>query len=69
MPLCDLVVGTEEEIHILGGGLAVSAAGLICIGYAPQPVLLYFGLALLALGSCTPAGRPHASTSASPLAR
>ena len=41
----------HSEIHILGGGLAVSAAGLICIGYAPQPVLLYFGLALLALGS------------------
>ena len=39
------------RIHILGGGLIVSAAGLICIGYAPQPVLLYFGLALLALGS------------------
>jgi MFS family permease len=41
----------HSEIHILGAGLAISAVGLTCIGYAPAPTLLYFGLAALALGS------------------
>ena len=40
-----------SEIHILSGGLAASAVGLVCIGYAPHPWLLYVGLAALALGS------------------
>ena len=41
----------HSETHILGAGLAFSVVGLICIGYAPQPALLYLGLAGLALGS------------------
>jgi len=41
----------HSEIHVLGAGLAISAVGLLCIGYAPQPVVLYLGLAALALGS------------------
>ena len=41
----------HSEIHVLSAGLAVSAVGLMCIGYAPQPALLYIGLAALALGS------------------
>lgn len=40
-----------SEISILSAGLAFSAVGLVCIGYAPQPWLLYVGLAALALGS------------------
>ena len=41
----------HSETKILGAGLAFSVVGLICIGYAPQPSLLYLGLAGLALGS------------------
>ena len=41
----------HSEISILGAGLAFSAIGLVCIGYAPHPSLLYVGLAALALGS------------------
>ncbi|MEO7599496.1 MAG: MFS transporter [Opitutus sp.] len=41
----------HSETRILGAGLAISAVGLVCIGYAPQPALLYVGLAALALGS------------------
>ena len=41
----------HSEISILGAGLAFSAVGLVCIGYAPHPWLLYVGLAALALGS------------------
>jgi MFS family permease len=40
-----------NETRILGLGLAFSIIGLIGIGYAPQPTLLYLGLAALALGS------------------
>jgi MFS family permease len=40
-----------SEIHILSAGLAISAIGLACIGYAAAPLLLYLGLAALALGS------------------
>ncbi len=41
----------HSEITILSGGLAASVAGLLCIGFAPEPWLLYAGLAALALGS------------------
>lgn len=41
----------HTETAILMGGLAFSIVGLLCIGYAPQPWLLYLGLAALALGS------------------
>jgi MFS family permease len=41
----------HSEVHILTAGLGVSAIGLVCIGLAPQPSLLYVGLAALALGS------------------
>jgi MFS family permease len=41
----------HSEIHILAAGLGISAAGLVCVGLAPQPLELYLGLAALALGS------------------
>lgn len=41
----------HSEIGILSAGLAASVAGLLCIGFAPEPWLLYAGLAALALGS------------------
>lgn len=41
----------HSEIHILTAGLGFSAIGLLFIGYAPHPGLLYIGLAALALGS------------------
>lgn len=40
-----------DEIRILGLGLAASCAGLLLIGFAPAPWMLYAGLAALALGS------------------
>ncbi len=40
-----------DEIRVLRSGLVCTAAGLLLIGYAPQPWMLYTGLACLALGS------------------
>jgi MFS family permease len=40
-----------SETKILVAGLAASAVGLVCIGCAPHPSLLYLGLTFLALGS------------------
>jgi MFS family permease len=40
-----------DEIRVLTSGLVFSALGLLAIGFAPAPWVLYFGLALLALGS------------------
>ncbi|MEO5960647.1 MAG: MFS transporter [Opitutaceae bacterium] len=40
-----------DEIRVLASGLAVTAVGLMVIGYAHRPWLLYVGVALLALGS------------------
>jgi MFS family permease len=40
-----------DEIPVLISGLAISAVGLLVIGYAGWPWLLYFGVAVLALGS------------------
>jgi MFS family permease len=40
-----------DEIRVLGSGLLVSVAGLLAIGFAPAPWVLYLGLALLAIGS------------------
>lgn len=40
-----------DEIPVLAAGLAITAAGLLLIGFAPRPGLLYLGVALLALGS------------------
>lgn len=42
---------TVDEIRVLQGGLVASIAGLLCIGLAAQPWLLYVGLGLLALGA------------------
>lgn len=39
------------ETRVLAGGLLVSTAGLLFIGFAPSPVWLYAGVGLLALGS------------------
>jgi MFS family permease len=41
----------HSETSILVAGLLASAAGLLCIGFAPRPIALYLGLAALALGS------------------
>ncbi|MSU69711.1 MAG: MFS transporter [Opitutaceae bacterium] len=40
-----------HELRVLSSGLVVSCVGLLCIGFAPQPWLLYVGLAFLAMGS------------------
>jgi MFS family permease len=42
---------TVDEVRVLTSGLLFSAAGLVAIGFAPAPWLLYVGLALLAIGS------------------
>ena len=42
---------TQPETKVLSTGLLASALGLVVIGFALQPWLLYVGLALLALGS------------------
>jgi MFS family permease len=42
---------TQPETQILSTGLVASAVGLVVIGFALQPWLLYVGLAFLALGS------------------
>lgn len=39
------------ETRILAGGLVLTTLGLLCIGFAPYPVFLYIGAALLATGS------------------
>ena len=41
----------HSEIRVLNLGLAASFLGLLCIGFAFRPLLLYVGLAALALGS------------------
>lgn len=48
-----------EELRVLAGGLALSCGGLLCIGFATHPWLLYVGLAILAVG----AGLVNPSTS------
>jgi predicted MFS family arabinose efflux permease len=45
------VLRRTGEVRILGVGLLISAAGLVSIGYASSPGLLYAGLACLAAGS------------------
>jgi MFS family permease len=40
-----------DEIRVLSSGLVFSALGLVAIGFAPVPWMLYVGLALLATGS------------------
>lgn len=40
-----------DEIRVLGSGLLFSVAGLVTIGFALAPWMLYVGLALLAIGS------------------
>lgn len=42
---------TQSEIRVLATGLAASAIGLVCVGFATQPWMLYVGLAILAAGS------------------
>ncbi len=40
-----------DEIHVLKVGLVSTAVGLAFLGFAPQPWVLFVGLAFLALGS------------------
>jgi MFS family permease len=40
-----------DEIRVLSSGLVLSALGLLAVGFALQPWLLYVGLAFLATGS------------------
>jgi MFS family permease len=40
-----------DEVRVLAYGLLFSMVGLLAIGFAPVPWLLYLGLALLAVGS------------------
>ncbi|ACB77303.1 MFS transporter [Opitutus terrae] len=40
-----------SELRVLAGGLIAAAAGLVCIGLAPAPWLVFVGLAFLATGS------------------
>lgn len=40
-----------DEVRVLTAGLAFTAVGMLVIGYASRPWMLYVGLALLALGS------------------
>jgi predicted MFS family arabinose efflux permease len=42
---------TMEETRVLALGLILSVLGLLAIGLAPQPWVLYVGLAVLATGS------------------
>ena len=58
--LCSIVVQgwlvrrllrTMPEIRVLASGLVASAAGLLVLGFAAQPWMLYAGLTLLALGN------------------
>ena len=45
------LLNTVDEIRILSSGLLFSSVGLLCIGFATAPWMLYVGLALLATGS------------------
>jgi MFS family permease len=40
-----------NETRVLSSGLLAAAAGLVVVGLAPTPLLLYVGLAILAVGS------------------
>ena len=42
---------TTPEIQVLTSGLVASAVGLLAIGFAAQPWMLYVGLSFLALGN------------------
>jgi predicted MFS family arabinose efflux permease len=42
---------TADEINVLKGGLVCAAVGLLLVGLAPHPWVLYVGLAFLAMGS------------------
>ncbi|MEO7414082.1 MAG: MFS transporter, partial [Opitutaceae bacterium] len=42
---------TMDEIRVLTGGLAFTGVGLLIIGFATLPWMLYVGLAVLAVGS------------------
>jgi MFS family permease len=42
---------TVDEVRVLTAGLILTAAGLLVIGFAIHPWMLYAGLAVLALGS------------------
>ncbi|WP_233256650.1 MFS transporter [Opitutus sp. ER46] len=45
------LLNVVDEIRILGSGLVFTTVGLLLIGFAPRPWMLYVGLAALALGS------------------
>jgi MFS family permease len=40
-----------DEVRVLGLGLAATCVGLLAVGFAPAPALLFAGLAVLALGA------------------
>lgn len=40
-----------SELRVLNAGLLTAAAGLVTVGLAPHPAILYLGLAILAIGS------------------
>jgi MFS family permease len=42
---------SQSEVSVLATGLAATALGLLAIGFAMQPWLLYVGIAILATGS------------------
>jgi MFS family permease len=42
---------TQSEVRVLATGLGATALGLLLIGFATQPWLLYVGIAVLATGS------------------
>ncbi len=44
------LLGVARETSVLAGGLAFSTIGLIAVGFAPVPAVLYLGVGLLALG-------------------
>ncbi|MFT3781589.1 MAG: MFS transporter [Nibricoccus sp.] len=44
------LVKHTKETRILSSGLIFSTAGFLCVGFAPTPLVLYLGVALLALG-------------------
>ncbi|MBL9203470.1 MAG: MFS transporter [Opitutaceae bacterium] len=45
------LLAKRPETQVLGMGLVCSVLGLLLIGFAPTPLLLYVGVGLLALGS------------------
>jgi MFS family permease len=45
------ILRPANETRVLGAGLAISCVGLLIVGFAAQPWMLYTGLAVLASGA------------------